>query len=177
MPAPSAWPSTSNVACRRWTGRSSRRSAVFSTADRCWPRRRCSACSSRTRRTSLATRVVTCGSLGARFAGRSQRGHHQPLRGTGRSGPEHPYLPDDLKARLRHFGSAPTLLASEGLVLGRENERLVNKAGVKQLLLSESGRATQEREGHEIQRWFRRGFPFGMGLRRCLDRGEAEMKR
>src|SRR5215216_5186465 len=96
-------------------------------------------------------------------------------------GREHPHLPTSLEAHQEHFGRAPQLLA---------NERLAHQAGVKRVVLPKSGRLSHEREQHEKQRWFKRGFRFragiegrisvlsrAFGLDLCLEHGEEGMER
>jgi len=105
-------------------------------------------------------------------------------------GREHPHLPTSLEAHQRCFGHAPTLLAGDRGLYSAENERLAQEAGVKRIVLPKSGRLSQEREQHEKQRWFRRGFRFragiegrisvlgrAFGLDLCLDHGEEGMER
>jgi len=105
-------------------------------------------------------------------------------------GREHPHLPTSLEAHQRCFGHAPTLLAGDRGLYSAENERLAQEAGVKRIVSPKSGRLSQEREQHEKQRWFRRGFRFragiegrisvlgrAFGLDLCLDHGEEGMER
>jgi IS5 family transposase len=105
-------------------------------------------------------------------------------------GREHPYLPASLEAHQEHFGRAPQLLAADRGLYSAENERLAQQTGVKHIVLPKSGRPSHEREQHEKQRWFRRGFRFragiegrisvlgrAFGLDRCLDYGEEGMGR
>lgn len=105
-------------------------------------------------------------------------------------GREHPHLPASLEAHQEHFGRAPYLLAADRGLYSTENERLAHQAGIKRVVLPKSGRASHEREQHEKQRWFRRGFRFragiegrisvlgrAFGLDRCLDHGEEGMGR
>lgn len=105
-------------------------------------------------------------------------------------GREHPHLPASLEAHQEHFGRAPYLLAGDRGLYSTENERLAQQAGVKRIVLPKSGRPSHEREQHEKQRWFRRGFRFragiegrisvlgrAFGLDRCLDHGEEGMGR
>jgi transposase, IS5 family len=105
-------------------------------------------------------------------------------------GREHPHLPASLEAHQEHFGRAPYLLAADRGLYSTENERLAHQAGVKRVVLPKSGRPSHEREQHEKQRWFRRGFRFragiegrisvlgrAFGLDRCLDHGEEGMGR
>jgi IS5 family transposase len=105
-------------------------------------------------------------------------------------GREHPHLPASLEAHQEHFGRAPQLLAADRGLYSAENERLAQQAGVKRIVLPKSGRLSHEREQHEKQRWFRRGFRFragiegrisvlgrAFGLDRCLDHGEEGMGR
>jgi IS5 family transposase len=105
-------------------------------------------------------------------------------------GREHPHLPASLEAHQERFGRAPYLLAGDRGLYSAENERLAQQAGIKRIVLPKSGRPSHEREQHEKQRWFRRGFRFragiegrisvlgrAFGLDRCLDHGEEGMGR
>jgi IS5 family transposase len=105
-------------------------------------------------------------------------------------GREHPHLPASLEAHQEHFGRAPYLLAADRGLYSAENERLAQQAGIKRIVLPKSGRSSHEREQHEKQRWFVRGFRFragiegrisvlgrAFGLDRCLDHGEDGMGR
>jgi transposase, IS5 family len=105
-------------------------------------------------------------------------------------GREHPHLPTSLEAHQEHFGRAPELLAGDRGLYSANNERLAQQAGVKRIVLPKSGRLSHEREQHEKQRWFRRGFRFragiegrisvltrGFGLDRCLEHREEGMSR
>jgi transposase, IS5 family len=105
-------------------------------------------------------------------------------------GREHPHLPASLEAHQEHFGRAPQLLAGDRGLYSDENERLAQEAGIKRIVLPKSGRLSHEREQHEKQRWFRRGFRFragiegrisvlarAFGLDRCPEHGEEGMKR
>jgi IS5 family transposase len=105
-------------------------------------------------------------------------------------GREHPHLPASLEAHQEHFGRAPELLAGDRGLYSDENERLAQELGVKRIVLPKSGRLSHEREQHEKQRWFRRGFRFragiegrisvlgrAFGLSCCLDHGEEGMDR
>jgi IS5 family transposase len=105
-------------------------------------------------------------------------------------GREHPHLPASLEAHQERFGRAPYLLAGDRGLYSTENERLAQQAGIKRIVLPKSGRPSHEREQHEKQRWFRRGFRFragiegrisvlgrAFGLDRCLDHGEEGMGR
>jgi len=105
-------------------------------------------------------------------------------------GREHPHLPASLEAHQEHFGRAPQLLAADRGLYSAENERLAQQMGVKRIVLPKSGRLSHEREQHEKQRWFRRGFRFragiegrisvlgrAFGLDVCLDHGEEGMER
>jgi IS5 family transposase len=105
-------------------------------------------------------------------------------------GREHPHLPTSLEAHQEHFGGAPELLAGDRGLYSAENERLASEAGVKRIVLPKSGRPSHERQQHEKQRWFRRGFRFragiegrisvlgrAFGLDCCLDHGEEGMSR
>jgi transposase, IS5 family len=105
-------------------------------------------------------------------------------------GREHPHLPASLESHQAHFGGAPQLLAADRGLYSAENERLAQEAGVKRIVLPKSGRRSHEREQHEKQRWFRRGFRFragiegrisvlgrAFGLSCCLDHDEEGMGR
>jgi transposase, IS5 family len=105
-------------------------------------------------------------------------------------GREHPHLPASLEAHQQHFRRAPQLLAADRGLYSAENERLAHQAGVKRVVLPKSGRLSHEREQHEKQRWFKRGFRFragiegrisvlgrAFGLDVCLDHGEEGMGR
>lgn len=105
-------------------------------------------------------------------------------------GREHPHLPASLEAHQEHFGRAPELLAGDRGLYSAENERLAQQAGVKHVVLPKNGRLSKERQRHEKQRWFRRGFRFragiegrisvlgrAFGLDVCLDHGEEGMER
>jgi transposase, IS5 family len=105
-------------------------------------------------------------------------------------GREHPHLPASLEAHQEHFGGAPELLAGDRGLYSAENERLAQEAGVKRIVLPKSGPLSHEREQHEKQRWFRRGFRFRagiegrisvltrtFGLDRCPEHGEKGMSR
>jgi IS5 family transposase len=106
------------------------------------------------------------------------------------SGSERSRLPESLRAHQERFGRAPFLLAGDRGLYSTENEKTAQQAGVKRVVLPKSGRLSRERESHEKQRWFRRGFRFragiegrisvlrrGFGLDRCLDHGEEGMER
>lgn len=103
---------------------------------------------------------------------------------------ERAHLPDELRAHQERFGRPPELLAADRGLYSSENERLAQELGVKRVVLPKSGRLSKERERHERQRWFRRGFRFragiegrisvlrrGFGLDLCLDHGEEGMER
>lgn len=105
-------------------------------------------------------------------------------------GREHPHLPASLEAHQEHFRRAPQLLAADRGLYSAENERLAHQAGVKRVVLPKSGRLSHEREQHEKQRWFKRGFRFRAGIEGrisvlgrtfgldvCLDHGEEGMGR
>ncbi len=105
-------------------------------------------------------------------------------------GREHPHLPASLEAHQERFGRPPCLLAADRGLYSTENERLAQEAGIKRIVLPKSGRPSHEREQHEKQRWFRRGFRFragiegrisvlgrAFGLDRCLDHREEGMGR
>jgi len=100
-------------------------------------------------------------------------------------GLEHPHFVASLDAHQQHFGRAPDLVAGDRGVFSPENEARARERGVKRIVLPKSGRLSQERQQHERQRWFRRGFRFragvegrihvlkrDYGLDRCRDHGE-----
>src|SRR5215207_9249574 len=105
-------------------------------------------------------------------------------------GREHPHLPASLEAHQEHFRRAPQLMAGDRGLYSAENERLAREAGIKRIVLPKSGRLSHERDQHEKQRWFRRGFRFragiegrisvlgrAFGLDLCLEHGEEGMSR
>jgi IS5 family transposase len=106
------------------------------------------------------------------------------------SGSERSQLPESLLAHQEHFGRAPDLLAGDRGLYSSENEKKAQKAGVKRVVLPKSGRLSEERQRHEKQGWFKRGFRFragiegrisvlnrAFGLDLCLDHGEEGMGR
>ena len=108
----------------------------------------------------------------------------------GEVGREHPHLPASLEAHQEHFRRAPQLLVGDRGLYSAENERLAREAGIKRIVLPKSGRLSHERDQHEKQRWFRRGFRFragiegrisvlgrAFGLDLCLEHGEEGMSR
>ena len=81
-------------------------------------------------------------------------------------------------------------MAGDRGLYSAENERLAREAGIKRIVLPKSGRLSHERDQHEKQRWFRRGFRFragiegrisvlgrAFGLDLCLEHGEEGMSR
>jgi len=105
-------------------------------------------------------------------------------------GLEHPHFVASLDAHQQHFGRAPDLVAGARGVFSPENEVRARERGVKRIVLPKTGRLSSERQHHERQRWFRRGFRFragvegrinvlkrDYGLDRCRDHGEAGMGR
>ena len=103
---------------------------------------------------------------------------------------ERAHLPDSLRAHRERFGRAPDLLAADRGLYSAENEKSAQEAGVKRVVLPKSGRLSRQREQHEKQRWFKRGFRFragiegrisvlsrAFGLDCCLDHGEEGMER
>lgn len=106
------------------------------------------------------------------------------------SGSERSQLPESLLAHQEHFGRAPDLLAGDRGLYSSENEKEAQEAGVKRVVLPKSGRLSEERQRHEKQGWFKRGFRFragiegrisvlnrAFGLDLCLDHGEEGMGR
>ena len=100
-------------------------------------------------------------------------------------GLEHPHFVASLDAHQERFGRAPDLVAGDRGLYSPENEERAHERGVRRVVLPKSGRASRERQLHERQRWFRRGFRFragaegrihvlkrDYGLARCRDHGE-----
>ena len=100
-------------------------------------------------------------------------------------GLEHPHFVASLDAHQARFGRAPDLVAGDRGLYTPENEDRARERGVRRVALPKAGRASQERQRHERQRWFRRGFRFRAGLEgrihvlkrdyglaRCRDHGE-----
>jgi IS5 family transposase len=105
-------------------------------------------------------------------------------------GLEHPHLPRSLAAHQQRFARAPDVLAGDRGLYSPENEALARQAGVKHIVLPKTGRLSRERQQHERQRWFKRGFRFragiegrinvlqrDYGLDRCRDHGAVGMGR
>ncbi len=105
-------------------------------------------------------------------------------------GLDHPELPASLEAHQQRFGRPPNVLAGDRGVFSEENEELAQKLKIKQIVLPKTGRVSKERQAHEQQRWFRRGFRFRAGIEgrirvlkrdyeldRCLNHGDEGMGR
>src|SRR5439155_13020582 len=101
-------------------------------------------------------------------------------------GLEHPHFIASLDAHQARFGHLPDLVAGDRGLYSPENEARAQERGVRRVVLPKTGRLTQERQQHERQRWFRRGFRFragaegrihvlkrDYGLARCREHGEA----
>jgi transposase, IS5 family len=101
-------------------------------------------------------------------------------------GLEHPHFVASLDAHQERFGHPPDLVAGDRGLYSPENEERARERGVRRVVLPKAGRASRERQQHERQRWFRRGFRFragaegrihvlkrDYGLDRCRDHGEA----
>lgn len=101
-------------------------------------------------------------------------------------GLEHPHFVASLDAHQERFGHPPDLVAGDRGLYSPENEERAHARGVRRVVLPKAGRASRERQLHERQRWFRRGFRFragaegrihilkrDYGLERCRDHGEA----
>ena len=80
------------------------------------------------------------------------------------SGSERSQLPESLLAHQEHFGRAPDLLAGDRGLYSSENEKEAQEAGVKRVVFPKSGRLSEERQRHEKQGWFKRGFRFRAGI-------------
>jgi IS5 family transposase len=100
-------------------------------------------------------------------------------------GLEHPHFVASLDAHQERFGHPPDLVAGDRGLYAPENEDRARERGVRRVVLPRTGRASRERQQHERQRWFRRGFRFragaegrihvlkrDYGLARCRDHGE-----
>lgn len=100
-------------------------------------------------------------------------------------GLEHPHFIASLDAHQERFGHPPDLVAGDRGLYSPENEERARARGVRRVVLPATGRAPRERQEHESQRWFRRGFRFragaegrihvlkrDYGLARCRDHGE-----
>lgn len=105
-------------------------------------------------------------------------------------GPEEQYVPESLTRHQRQFGRAPELLTGDRGVSSPQNEEQAKAAGVKRVVLPAVGKASEERRAQEKERWWVRGYRWragiegrtsvlkrGFGLDRCLERGEAGMRR
>ena len=101
-------------------------------------------------------------------------------------GLEHPHFVASLDAHAERFGHPPDLVAGDRGLYSPENEDRARERGVRRVVLPKTGRIARERQQHEQQRWFRRGFRFRAGaegrihvlkrddgLKRCRDHGEA----
>ena len=101
-------------------------------------------------------------------------------------GLEHPHFVASLDAHQERFGHPPELVAGDRGLYSPENEARARDRGVKRIVLPQTGRLSKERQQHERQRWFRRGFRCRAGaggrihvlkrddgLERCRDHGEA----
>ncbi len=105
-------------------------------------------------------------------------------------GLEHPHLIASLDAHQERFRHPPELLTGDRGLYSPENEARARERGVKRVALPKTGRLSRERQQHERQRWFQRGFRFragiegrinvlrrDYGLERCRDHGAAGMGR
>jgi IS5 family transposase len=100
-------------------------------------------------------------------------------------GLEHPHFVPSLDAHQERFGHPPDLVAGDRGLYSPENEDRARERGVKHIVLPKTGRVSGQRQQHERQRWFRRGFRFragaegrihvlkrDYGLARCREHGE-----
>ncbi len=78
-------------------------------------------------------------------------------------GLEHPHFVASLDAHQERFGHPPDLVAGDRGLYSPENEERARARAVKQVVLPKIGRLSNERQQHERQRWFRRGFLFRAG--------------
>jgi len=78
-------------------------------------------------------------------------------------GVEHPHLIASLDAHQERFGRPPDLVAGDRGLYSPENEERARARGVKHIAVPKTGRLSKERQQHERQRWFRRGFRFRAG--------------
>jgi len=79
-------------------------------------------------------------------------------------GLEHPHLPAHLDVHQQHFGRVPEVLAGDRGLYSPEHEAHARARGVTHIVLPKTGRLSQERQQHERQRAFRRGFRFRAGI-------------
>jgi IS5 family transposase len=106
------------------------------------------------------------------------------------AGQDSGYLAETLAGDQRRFGKPPWLVTGDRGVASPANERLAKAAGVRRVVLPGKGKASPERQAHERQWWFQRGYRFragiegrihvlrrDFGLDRCRDHGEAGMGR
>ena len=101
---------------------------------------------------------------------------------------------EQLKPSLDHhvavFGKPPGLVTADRGVYSSANEEYCLAQGVKHVALPKPGAKSAEREAHEKQGWFRRGYAWRsgsegrisllkrcFGLARCLYHGDAGMER
>ncbi len=105
-------------------------------------------------------------------------------------GLEHPHFIASLDAHQERFDHPPDLVAGDRGLYSPENEERARGRGVKQVVPPQIGRLSPERQQHERQRWFRRGFRSragaegrinvlkrDYGLDRCREHGEDGMGR
>ncbi len=105
-------------------------------------------------------------------------------------GLEHPHFVASLDAHQERFGHPPDLVAGDRGLYSPENESRARDRGISHVVVPQTGRLSKERQQHERQRWFRRGFRFragaegrihvvkrDYGLDCCRDHGEAGMGR
>jgi transposase, IS5 family len=108
----------------------------------------------------------------------------------GEAGLDHPHLKESLAGHRARFGQAPDLLAGDRGLYTAANEELARQVGVKRVVLPQTGRLSRQRQEHERQPWFRRGFRFRAGIEgrisvlkrgyelgRCRDHGEQGLGR
>lgn len=106
------------------------------------------------------------------------------------AGLDHPHLKKSLAGHRARFGRAPDLLAGDRGLYTAANEELARQAGVKRVVLPQAGRLSRQRQAHERQPWFRRGFRYRAGIEgrisvlkrgyelgRCRDHGEQGLER
>ncbi len=78
-------------------------------------------------------------------------------------GLEHPHFVASLDAHQERFGHPPDLVAGDRGLYSPENEARARDRGISHVVVPQTGRLSKERQQHERQRWFRRGFRFRAG--------------
>ena len=75
-----------------------------------------------------------------------------------------PQLRRSRAAHPQRFARAPDVLSGDRGLYAPEHDALARQAGGKHVVRPKTGRRSRERQQHERQRWFRRGFRFRAGI-------------